>query len=262
MENIMLPSSAKILDIIHETTAEYTFRVAYDQPIRHGQFFQLSIPKVGEAPISVSAKGDGWIEFTIRKVGRLTEGLFGLQPGHTIFLRGPYGNYFPLESFDNKALVVIAGGTGMAAVRSLLRHYADNRADIRDVYLIAGFKDINSVLFTQDLQRFRETFNTIATLDHMTVPGFSTGLVTEHIPSIPFAELGEYNVVIVGPPLMMRFASEACIQNGADPDNMWLSFERKMSCAVGKCGHCKINETYVCLEGPIFRYTQAQELLD
>ena len=140
MENIMLPSSAKILDIIHETTAEYTFRVAYDQPIRHGQFFQLSIPKVGEAPISVSAKGDGWIEFTIRKVGRLTEGLFGLQPGHTIFLRGPYGNYFPLESFDNKALVLIAGGTAMAPVRRLLRHYADNRADIRDVYLIRDSK--------------------------------------------------------------------------------------------------------------------------
>ena len=152
MENIMLPSSAKILDIIHETTAEYTFRVAYDQPIRHGQFFQLSIPKVGEAPISVSAKGDGWIEFTIRKVGRLTEGLFGLQPGHTIFLRGPYGNYFPLESFDNKALVVIAGGTGWPR-SGVCSDTMPTTSRHPGCLSIAGFKDINSVL-SPDLQRF------------------------------------------------------------------------------------------------------------
>ena len=88
MANIMLPAPAKILAIIHETAAEYTFRVDYAGDVRHGQFFQLSIPKVGEAPISVSAKGDGWVEFTIRKVGRLTEGLFGLQPGqHAVHAR-------------------------------------------------------------------------------------------------------------------------------------------------------------------------------
>lgn len=262
MDNIMLPLPAKILSITHETAAEYTFRIACDVETRHGQFFQLSIPKVGEAPISVSAKGDGWIEFTIRKVGRLTEGLFGMKPGHTLFLRGPYGNFYPTGDFDGKSLVVIAGGTGLAAVRSLLRHYADNRSLIKDVYLIAGFKDIDCVLFEDDLQRFKESFNTICTLDNTQAPGFATGLVTAHIPTIPFTQLGDHNVVIVGPPIMMRFASEACVKNGADEAGMWLSFERKMSCAVGKCGHCKINETYVCLEGPIFRYTQARNLLD
>ncbi len=262
MDNIMLPKSAEILDIVHETDAEYTFRVAFEQETRHGQFFQLSIPKVGEAPISVSARGDGWIEFTIRKVGRLTEGLFGLKPGSQLFMRGPYGNSYPIEDFNGKDLVVIAGGTGLAAVRSLLRHYCEHRSDIRDLHLIAGFKDESCVLFEEDLELFKCQFNTTCTLDKTVARGFETGLVTEHIPTIPFEQFEDYNVVIVGPPIMMKFASEACVRQGADEQKMWLSFERKMSCAVGKCGHCKINETYVCLEGPIFNYTQAKDLVD
>jgi len=262
MKDIMLPQPARILNIVHETAAEYTFRVASDLEIRHGQFFQLSIPKVGEAPISVSAQGPGWVEFTIRKVGRLTEGLFSLLPGAHLFMRGPYGNSFPTENFDNKTLVVIAGGTGLAAVRSLLHHYARNRQAIHDVYLIAGFKDLSCVLFHEDLQLFRKTFSTVCTLDNTVADGFATGLVTAHIPSLPFSEMGDYNIVIVGPPVMMKFAAEACLARGAAEEKMWLSFERKMSCAVGKCGHCKINETYVCLEGPIFNYTKAKDLVD
>lgn len=262
MNDIMLPVPARILNIVHETAAEYTFRVACDLETRHGQFFQLSIPKVGEAPISVSAQGPGWVEFTIRKVGRLTEGLFSLQPGTRLFMRGPYGNSYPTENFDGKSLVVIAGGTGLAAVRSLLHHYAQNRQAIRDVYLIAGFKDLNSVLFHEDLQMFRQTFTTVCTLDNTVADGFSTGLVTAHIPAVPLSDMADYNIVIVGPPVMMKFAAQACLALGAAEEKMWLSFERKMSCAVGKCGHCKINETYVCLEGPIFNYTKAKELVD
>ena len=99
MENIMLPVPHKILSVLKETKAEYTFRVEYQGETMHGQFFQLSIPKVGEAPISVSGKGDGYVEFTIRKVGRLTQGVFGLQPGDMLFMRGP--NYsFAKELFD------------------------------------------------------------------------------------------------------------------------------------------------------------------
>ena len=123
MNNIMLPAPHKILKVVKETRAEYTFRVAYEGETRHGQFFQLSIPKVGEAPISVSGKGEGWVEFTIRKVGRLTEGIFGLGAGDLLFMRGPYGNSFPVEEFEGKDLVVICGGTGMAPVKTLLTRY-------------------------------------------------------------------------------------------------------------------------------------------
>lgn len=262
MENITLPAPHRILRIIRETKAEYTFRVACDASVSHGQFFQLSIPKVGEAPISVSGKGDGWVEFTIRKVGRLTGGIFGLEAGDLLFMRGPYGNSFPIDHFRKKNLLVIAGGTGVAPVKTMLNYFYENPDDIESVYLIAGFKDINCVLFEEELQKFRQRFDTVYTLDSMKADGYRTGMVTEYIGRVPFAEFDDYNIVIVGPPVMMHFAALECLKNGADESKIWVSFERKMSCAVGKCGHCKINETYVCLEGPVFSYVKAKELLD
>jgi len=262
MKNIMLPTGHKIISVLKETKAEYTFRVEYEGETDHGQFFQLSIPKIGEAPISVSGRGEGYVEFTIRKIGRLTEGIFGLGPGDTLFMRGPYGKPFPVESFKGKDLVVICGGTGMAPVKTTLNYFAEHREEIGEVYLIAGFKDINSVLFTEELEKFSKCFNTVKTLDNSSAPGFETGMVTAHIGKIPFESFGDYNVVIVGPPAMMHFAALECLKHGAAEEKIWVSFERKMSCAVGKCGHCKINETYVCLEGPVFNYTQAKELFD
>ena len=262
MENIMLPSPHKIISIVKETQAEYTFRVEYRGETRHGQFFQLSIPKVGEAPISVSGKGEGFVEFTIRKIGRLTQGIFGLRSGDTLFMRGPYGNPFPVDQFKGKDLLVVCGGTGMAPVKTLLNHFYDHPDEAKSVHLIAGFKDINCVLFTEELEKFKGKFHVIPTLDNSSAPGFETGMVTAHIGKIPFDRFEDYNVVIVGPPVMMRFAALECMKNGVPEEKIWVSFERRMSCAVGKCGHCKINETYVCLEGPVFNYSRARELLD
>ncbi|MCD8150674.1 MAG: anaerobic sulfite reductase subunit AsrB [Clostridiales bacterium] len=266
MENITLPSPHRILKLTQETVAEQTFRVEWHgQEVQHGQFFMLSIPKVGEAPISVSARGDGYVEFTIRKVGRLTGGLFGLSAGDMLFMRGPYGNSFPVEDFKGKHLAVIAGGTGMAPVRSTLQYFYDHPEEIQSVYAIAGFKDPSAVLFKDDLKKFGEAekFHTYWCLDNTEAPGFHKGFVTQYISEIPFASFGDdYNVIIVGPPAMFKFAAKGCMDNGAAEDHIWVSFERKMACAVGKCGHCKVNETYVCLNGPVFNYTKAKELLD
>ncbi len=262
MKNITLPSPHKILRIVHETKAEYTFRVKCDDAVNHGQFYVLSIPKIGEAPISVSAQGEGYVEFTIRKVGKLTDGIFGMEEGDTLFMRGPYGNAFPVEDFKKKPLVVIAGGTGMAPVRSMLQYFYAHPEEAGEVYLIVGFKDRDAVLFEEDLARFREKFHTVYCLDNMEAEGFSKGFVTGYVKEVPFGTFEDYNVVIVGPPAMINFTAKECVKNGVTEDKIWVSFERKMSCSVGKCGHCRINETYVCLEGPVFNYTKAKELLD
>jgi anaerobic sulfite reductase subunit B len=264
MENIMLPEPHQILDVVKETQAEYTFRVAYDKPTKYNQFFQLSIPKVGEAPISVSGKGNGYLEFTMRKVGRLTEGVFGLSKGDTLFMRGPYGNSFPVADFEGKDLVVICGGTGMSPVKTVLTHFMNHPEISKSVHFIVGFKDINSVLFTDALKTFSEQpkFHTTYCLDNSDAPGFHKGFVTQYIKNVPFADFEDYNVAIVGPPMMMGFSAQECLKNGADPKKIWVSFERRMSCAVGKCGHCKINDTYVCLDGPVFNYTKAAHLFD
>ena len=262
MENIMLPKPHKVLKIMKETQAEYTFRVEYTGEAAHGQFFMLSIPKVGEAPISVSGKDDDYVEFTIRKVGRLTEGIFGLAPGENLFMRGPYGNSFPIDKFKGKDLLVICGGTGMAPVRTTLNYFYNHPGQCKSVNLIAGFKNLDSVLFTDELEKYKNRFNTWYCLDNMEAPGFHKGFVTNYIKEVPISSFEDYNIVIVGPPAMMRFSAQECMNNGAAIEKIWVSFERKMSCAVGKCGHCKINETYVCLEGPVFNYTKAKDLLD
>jgi len=262
MENLMLPKPHTILSVTRETGAEYTFRVAYRGETKHGQFFMLSIPKVGEAAISVSGRGADYVEFTIRKVGRLTEGIFGMGPGDTLFMRGPYGNSFPVEDFRGKDLAVICGGTGMAPVRTLLRHFCDHPDQVRSLHLITGFRDRESVLYTEELQEFRQKFHTVCCLDNDEMPGFRRGFVTEHLTEIPFGTFEDFNVVIVGPPPMMHACGQKLLAMGVPAEKIWVSYERKMSCAVGKCGHCKINEVYVCLEGPVFNYSFAKDLMD
>lgn len=260
--NVFLPAPYRIADVVHETDLEYTFRVEAELPVDHGQFFQVSLPRVGEAPISVSGIGEKWLELTIRKVGTLTDRVFDLKPGDRLFMRGPYGTAFPIQAFRNSHLVVIAGGTGVSPVRSMLNHFYEHPGEVSSLYLIAGFKNPKSILFAEELEAFRSRFHTIYTLDSEKIEGFETGLVTEHIGKIPFLQLQDYNVVIVGPPVMMHYAALECVHNGVPDEKIWVSFERKMSCAVGKCGHCRINETYVCLEGPVFNYRKAHDLLD
>ena len=266
--NIMRPSAHRILNITHETQAEFTFQVEFPFPSRHGQFCMLSIPKVGEAPISISGRGEGYVEFTIRKVGRLTDGVFNLREGSMLYLRGPFGHPWPVEevfSGPERNLLIISGGTGLAPVRTMLNYFYSNPDKLRSLYLISGFKDACGALFNAEREKWAgaEHFHTIYTLDHSTAPGFETGMVTAHIEKIPFDSFGDnYNVAIVGPPPMMHFSALGCMKLGVPAEKIWVSFERKMQCAVGKCGHCKINETYVCLEGPVLHYPKARTLFD
>ena len=262
MMDIMQPSPHKILQIIRQTEAEHTFRVEFEGTTHHGQFFQLSLPKIGEAPISISGKGDNYVEFTIRKIGRLTDAVFALQPGSTLFMRGPYGHPFPIEQFENKNLVVITSGTGLAPVKTLLTHFYNHPEIRKEVYLIAGFKDSHSVLFNEEREAFSKVFHTIYPLSRDNAPGYETGRVTNFISQVPFDTFDDYNVVIVGAPAVMSSGAELCMELGVPEEKIWVSFERKMSCAVGKCGHCKINETYVCLDGPVFHYPKAKTLFD
>lgn len=263
MNNPLQPVPCEILKVIHESPHEWTFRVQTDMKPEHGQFVQLSIPKVGEAPISVSAQGDGWLDFTIRSVGRVTDVIFQKQPGDILFLRGPYGKGWPMEQFRGKHLVIITGGTGLAPVRSMLQHCVEEPTFAQDVHLICGFKNEDSIVFGNELEDWKQRFHTIYALDRDPKEGWRVGLVPNFISEIPFDSFdGNYAVVVTGPPIMMKFAGEALEKLGVDEDKIWMSFERKMSCAIGKCGHCRIDEVYVCLDGPVFPYKQAKQLVD
>ncbi len=228
-----------------------------------GQFFQLSLPKIGEAPFSVSGIGDDWLEFTIRNVGKVTSETFDLKPGDNLFLRGPYGTSFPTEKFADQDIVIIAGGTGVCAVKSLLQYCRENYQELNSVHFLTGFRNTECILYSDDLGDYEAEFdNTVYSLDNEEAEGFETGFVTEYIDRVPWEDFKDYQIVIVGPPKMMDVAANECLDQGAAEDRIWVSMERKMSCGVGKCGHCKVNDTYVCLDGPVFNYTEAKKLMD
>lgn len=263
MNNPMQPVACEILSVTRQGAHEYTFRVKSEAKPAPGQFMQLSIPKVGECPISVSGWGDGWLEFTIRSVGHVTDVIFQKGAGDLLFLRGPYGHGWPLDTLRGKKLIVVTGGTGLAPVRQLLNLCADEPGFAQSVTHISGFKNEESIVFAEDLERWKEHFQAIYALDNSEKPGWRKGLVTTFIKEVDFASMGDdYVFIVVGPPIMMKFVCQEALKCGVPEEKIWMSFERKMSCGIGKCGHCRIDETYVCLDGPVFPYTVAKDLVD
>lgn len=264
MTNPYLPVKAEILEVRTQTEIDYTYRLAADLVVKSGQFVEVSIPRVGEAPISVSDFGEGWIEMTIRKVGKLTGVIHELTPGKHLFIRGPYGKGFPVEMIARKDIIIAAGGTGLAPVKSLINRYYRNPGEINSLTLLAGFKTPADVLFREEIKKWSEKINIEVTVDRDGTSNWEgrVGLITDLINQIPVPGPEKTEVIIVGPPLMMKFASISFLNRGIAKKNIWVSFERKMCCGLGKCGHCKIDDTYVCLEGPVFNYTRAEQLID
>ncbi|MGL4533659.1 MAG: anaerobic sulfite reductase subunit AsrB [Fusobacteriaceae bacterium] len=269
MQNIIMPTPYKLLDVKKMTDLEYLFRVEYPEAekIQFGQFMQLSLPKVGECPISVTnfSAEEGWAEFLIRKVGIVTDEIFNLYPGDLVPMRGPYGKGFDFKNYENKKLVIVTGGSGLAPVRSLIKHVFNSPTSVKSMELLFGFKDKKSILFENEIVEWQEKFPTILTVDKGSeIDGERVGLVTKYVPQLKMAEntFDDLEVILVGPPMMMKYTALEFLKLGVPEKNIWVSFERKMSCAVGKCGHCRIDETYVCLEGPVFNYESAKYLID
>lgn len=263
MKNEYIPFRSEILGVTRHTDIEYTFRMAYDGEARPGQFFEVSIPKFGEAPISISGIGPGFVELTIRRVGKVTREVFERYVGDSLLLRGPYGNGFDLDLFRGRELVVVAGGTGLSPVRGVVDHFSRHPDEIKALTLIAGFKSPGDILFLEELGRWKQTMNVILTVDCADEDSTcQVGLVTEYIPQLAFKKIEEARAIVVGPPAMMRFSTQGLLGIGMREENVWISHERKMCCGLGKCGHCKINDVYVCLDGPVFNYAGARGLLD
>ena len=261
--NDYIPFSSEILDVVRHTDIEYTFRMAFSGEVKPGQFFEVSVPKFGEAPISVSGIGKGFVDLTIRKVGRVTNEVFEHYVGDTLLMRGPYGNGFDVENYKGRELVVIAGGTGVSPVRGVISYFAEHDAELEGMTLIAGFKSVKDILFKDDFSYWRNKMNVILTLDSgEETAEHKIGLVTKYIPDLQLNDVDTAAAIVVGPPAMMRFSVAALLERGFREENIWISHERKMCCGLGKCGHCKVNDTYICLDGPVFNYTVGKTLID
>lgn len=254
---------AKIKKIEKHTDIDYTFYIEKIFDVREGQFFQVSIPKHGEAPISISTFDDETIELTIRKVGIVTDEIFNKTVGDYIYLRGPYGNYFDVEKYFGRDLVIISGGTGLAPVKGVVKYFAENRDKVNSIKLISGFKSSKDILFRDDFKDWEDKIDCILTIDREEEDWDGhVGFVTDYAKNLDTSNLDNLRVIMVGPPPMMKFTGIELNKIGIEDENITVSFERKMSCGIGKCGHCRIDETYVCLEGPIFDYKQGKKLID
>ena len=261
--NDYIPFLSEIKKVIKHTDIEYTFRMSFDGAVRPGQFFEVSIPKFGEAPISVSGIGDGTIDLTIRKVGKVTGEVFEKYTGDKFFLRGPYGNGFDLNLYKEKELVIVAGGTGVSPVRGVINYFASHKQECRSLTIITGFKSEKDILFKEDFQYWRKQIQVIQTLDEgEETPQHKIGLVTRYIPELELEDESKTVAIVVGPPAMMRFSVKALLDRGLSEENIWISQERKMCCGLGKCGHCRIGDKYVCLDGPVFNYMEGKNLMD
>ncbi|CEP39174.1 MAG: anaerobic sulfite reductase subunit AsrB [Paraclostridium sordellii] len=262
--NPYIPVGAEILEIIKHTEIEWTFRTKCNSKgVLPGQFYEISIPKYGESPISVSGTGKDYIDFTIRKVGKVTDEIFSYKVGDKFFLRGPYGNGFDMSLYEDREIVVVAGGSGLAPVRGIMDYYYDNFEKCKSFKLIVGFKSPKDILFKDDLKRWSEKLDVIVTVDGAE-EGYEgyIGLVTKYIPSLEIKNIDNVSAIVVGPPMMMKFTVGEFLKRNLDEKNIWVSYERKMCCGVGKCGHCKMDDTYICIDGPVFNYFEAKKLID
>lgn len=270
-ENIYLPRMATIQSMRPETIDVTTFRVTIDGSggtgkfeYKSGQFAEVSVLGVGEAPIAITSSPTrpGTIEFGIRRVGELTNALHELQPMDEIGIRGPFGNFFPLEEMEGQNLLIIGGGIGLSPLRSVILNVFDNRAKYGKIDIIYGARSPQDLVFTSEYEEWQAVANTRL---HLTVDRGdeewkgNVGLVPTFLREInPSPE--NTTSITCGPPIMIKFVIEALNELGFSSEHIITTLERRMKCGVGKCGRCNIGSKYVCLDGPVFTLKQLEEM--
>lgn len=259
---LYVPTLAEIVKAQQLTELEKFFEIRLLEPgpfpFEPGQFILLSVLGVGEAPVTLASsplKKDG-VEVCVRRVGSLTNALHRLQEGATIGLRGPFGKGFPVEALKGKDLLFVAGGIGIIPLRSLIHYVLERRKDFGQLSILYGAKTPKEFLFTDELTAWgqRGDVRLMLTVDKPdeTWKG-NAGVITRLIPPLELRPKETY-AVIVGPPVMYKFVLMELYQKALPESQILMSLERRMRCGVGKCGHCQINNVYVCQEGPVFSY--------
>ena len=270
MKNIYTPEIADITRIEKMTEIEtlYDVKLPGGRDLGHvpGQFVQVSLFGVGEAPISIcsSPMAKGLFQMVVRRVGNVTEAIHRLSPGDKVGIRGPFGKGFCMDELEGKDIVFVAAGLGLPPLRSLINTLIDqkNRKKFGRVIILYGAKTQAEFLFNDE----RASWQSRADVEyHVTVDratdGWSghVGVITTLIPDLNL-DLGKTVAAICGPPVVYKFAILALHSKGVRDEQIYVSLERRMKCGVGKCGHCQINNIYVCQEGPVFNYGRIRDL--
>lgn len=266
-----LPSGATIRRIVNESPGVKTFDLSLDDDRfaasyrwLPGQFNMLYVPGIGEAAISISGSdlANRLVRHTIRRVGWVTDAIDRMEVGATIGIRGPFGSSWPLEEMQNAVddatcdVIVLAGGIGLVPLRPLILKLLSHRDRIGELTVLAGSRTPEDLLFGAEYASWKKrgiVLQTTVDRMHDHWQGH-VGVVTLLLERIKIRRPESTYVMICGPDVMMRYATECALHRDIPPENLWLSLERHMNCAVGLCGHCQIGPVFVCKDGPVFRY--------
>ncbi len=272
MEETLIPKLGKVIDVRIDTDDVKTFRVVSVDgtiPFKHkpGQCAMLSIPGVGEAMFSITSSPTNteFMEFSIKKCGCLTKWLHQMDVGQEICIRGPYGNSFPVDTeFLRKDLIFIAGGIGLAPLRSVINYCRDNRDDYEHIDIVYGARSKGDLVDYQEIineWQVDEDINVYLTIDNPQDDWSGhVGFVPSYVKELGLSKTS--TVVVCGPPVMIKFTLQALQELGFTKAQVYTTMEMRMKCGVGKCGRCNIGNKYVCKDGPVFRCDQLDELPD
>lgn len=263
--DIYLPLPATLVDAKMLTESDRYFRIRMEDDVRidymPGQFMEISVPGVGECPISITSsptrtRGDT-LEMVIRNVGSVTAALHALSPGSRIGVRGPFGSSFPVEDrMKKRDLLFVCGGLGLVPVKSAIDYVLDDRFRYGEITILIGNRNPEQRLFVEDVLawKLRKDVTCLETVDVADTDwGGNVGVITTLLPRIRLHS-DDTMCIICGPPVMYKFVLRELADRNLKKDNVLMSLERRMKCGVGKCGHCQINGMYGCQQGPVFTY--------
>ncbi|MBK8882849.1 MAG: FAD/NAD(P)-binding protein [Bacteroidales bacterium] len=268
-DNIYKPYLMEIENIVEETPDVRTFRLKFKNNedaekfvFKAGQFGEYSVLGEGESTFCVASSPTrkGYIECTFRKAGRVTNALANLEIGDTVGFRGPYGNTFPVEQWEGKNLLYIAGGIALPPMRCVIWNTIDLRDKYRDITIVYGARTVSDLVYKNELKEWedRPDIKLITTVD----PGGQTPDWKGEIGFVPLvleklAPSSENTVaVLCGPPVMIKFTMPVLKKLGFQDKDIYTTLENRMKCGFGKCGRCNVGKLFVCKDGPVFSYEE------
>lgn len=263
-KELYFPTLAEIIEVKQFTEKEKWYKLSLldGSNLGHspGQFVEVSIFGAGEAPISITSapSSDNCFELCIREVGMFTEMIHKLKAGDKLGIRGPFGQGFDVNEFYGKDILIIGGGIGIVPLRSLINYIMNNRQDFGRLIITYGAKNAQDLLFPDELKLWESDpdieFHQTVDYGDENWKG-NVGVITTLIPPLNL-DLNNTIACITGPPIMYKFVLLTLQSKGLPEENIYMSLERKMKCGVGKCGHCQINHSYVCQDGPVYHYPE------
>jgi anaerobic sulfite reductase subunit B len=256
--NRYVPIAVKVLANRVESADTFTLKLNWKVKHDPGQFIQIGIPGKGEAPISISSYSSDHMELTIRKVGNVTNTLFDLKKGDTVFVRGPYGRGYPMELLKGNSIIFIGGGCGVAPLKGVIEYVEQHRKDFKDIFLFIGYRSPGDILFAHKQKAWEEHFQVFMSVDKLpskTCYSGNVGFITDTLQSQHITNENKV-VFMCGPPVMMEKSIQILLKKGFHEDQIFVSEEKLMYCAFGLCCHCMDKGKLTCLDGPVFRYDE------